>query len=895
MRQWLTCGIAMLALGFCCTAAPVARAADARDDGPLHVASPDWRDQVIYFAVTDRFDDGDPGNNDQGAGEFDPADRRRYSGGDFAGVRRRLDYIRGLGATAVWLTPPVAHQWISPRTGYGGYHGYWATDFRTTDPHYGSPEEYRALSKALHGRGMYLVQDVVVNHVADYIDYADGAWRADDPAAGFTRNRDVQGQVAPVQPPFDRNDAASAADRAAAIYHWTPDIADFADRTQELDWQLAGLDDLDTATPAVRRALRASHGAWIADAGVDAFRIDTAFHVPAEYLDDFVHGAGDGTPGILEAAGATGRNGFLVFGEGFGIDRAFEDVQARKLEAYMHEDGNVRVPGMINFPLYGSLDAVFARGAPTAELGHRIRSMVALHPRLHWMPSFVDNHDVDRFLAGGDERALRQALLALMTLPGIPTLYYGTEQGFTARRASMFAGGVDSGGGDHFDTTAPLYRFIADATALRRGHPLFSRGTPEVLRDSAGAPGAIAWRTVHDGEAGLVVFNTAPHAVLADAIATGAAAGARLEGVFGLDGTPAAVTAGNGGRLDLVLPPRSAQVWRWRDAVSASAGVDSGAHAGVAAPAETSSAPAATAIVSIDPLPDAAVTGDLEISGQAPAQATVEVVADGDLSRAITARADADGRWSARLRTDAMLDPARRHRVVARLAPRGESPAVVSDAREFAVARTWTPRDAVDDPAGDDHGPAGTYTYPTGEGWRTQHPGDIRAMRVSTSGGALRVALEMASVGDDWNPPNGFDHVAIALYVSLPGRDGARAMPGQHAELPGDLRWQVRLRAHGWSNALTSADGADAENDGRALLPGARIDVDRAARTLVFTLPATAFGDAAALQGATVHATTWDYDGGFRPLAPEATRGGFGGGAPGDPRVLDSATATIPD
>src|SRR5688500_8552409 len=87
--------LALVLLGGC------ASRAEVRDEGPLHVASPDWRDQVLYFVMTDRFDDGDPGNNDQGAGEYDPRDPARWSGGDLAGIERRLDYIRGLGATAV--------------------------------------------------------------------------------------------------------------------------------------------------------------------------------------------------------------------------------------------------------------------------------------------------------------------------------------------------------------------------------------------------------------------------------------------------------------------------------------------------------------------------------------------------------------------------------------------------------------------------------------------------------------------------------------------------------------------------------------------------------------------------------------------------------------------------
>src|SRR5690606_31116284 len=126
------------------------------------------------------------------------------------------------------------------------------------------------------------------------------------------------------------------------------------------------------------------------------------------------------------------------------------------------------LPGVINFPLYGSLAEVFARGAAPAVLGHRIESMMTVHADPHRMPSFVDNHDVDRFLAGGSDAGLRQALLALMTLPGIPVIYYGTEQGFTLQRQAMFAAGWGSGGRDRFDTDAPLYRYLQGATALRR-------------------------------------------------------------------------------------------------------------------------------------------------------------------------------------------------------------------------------------------------------------------------------------------------------------------------------------------------------------------------------------------------------------------------------------------
>ncbi|MEN5115831.1 alpha-amylase family glycosyl hydrolase [Luteimonas sp. TWI662] len=840
--------------------------AGAASAGDLHVPSPDWRDQIVYFLMIDRFDDGDPSNNDQGTGEYDPKDPARYSGGDLAGVTRRLDYVQGLGATAVWITPPVAHQWWNEATRYGGYHGYWADDFSAIDPHFGTREDYRALSRGLHGRGMYLIQDIVVNHTANYFGYS-GGWRADDPAAGFVRFTDARGRQAPVQPPFDRNDARDPAQRRDAIYHWTPDIVDFTDRTQELTYQLAGLDDLNTEHPEVRRALRRSYGDWIRDVGVDAFRVDTALHVPADFFDDFLHADDRDAPGIFAMARATGREDFHVFGEGFAIDKPFEDSQARRLEAYMRtESGGERLPGMINFPLYGSLGDVFARGEPTAVLGHRIASMVALHPRLHWMPSFVDNHDVDRFLAGADTRALRQALLAMMTLPGIPTLYAGTEQGFTGRRTAMFAGGVGAQG-DAFDTAAPLYREIAAMSALRLDDRLFSRGVPEVLRDSGGGPGALVWVTRHDDALALVAFNTADAPVLVDALETGLPAGTRLEGVFGLDGDPAPMTVAADGRLTLVLPPRAGLVWRQR---------------GSEAPPE---APQGTA-PKIETLPPTPWRDDVVLRGRAAPGDVLQVVVDGDLQRAPRVVAGADGRWTTTLRTDSWIDPARTHRLVLWR----ETDRTVSTAQPFRVERRWRAAARTDDPAGDDHGLDGRVVYPLGGQWRTQRQGDLRAMDVETSGGALRVTLRMASVTQGWNPPNGFDHVAPVVFIELPDRArGSELMPQQNARLPDGMRWHYRIRAHGWSNALFSAQGADADAEGTPQAQPARIEVDPKAATIRFTLPASSLGDPVTLTGARVHAVTWDYDDGFRPLRPEASASAFGGGdGRHDARVLDA-------
>ena len=171
---------ATAALARCCAAATA-----AAPGGALHVPSPDWRDQVLYFLMIDRFDDGDPTNNDQHAAEYGPADGAKFQGGDLRGVQRRIPYLHAMGFTGVWITPPVANQWWNPAKHFGGYHGYWASDFSAIDAHFGTRADYVALSKALHAQGMVLVQDIVVNHTADFFRY-DALPDASDPARGLT-------------------------------------------------------------------------------------------------------------------------------------------------------------------------------------------------------------------------------------------------------------------------------------------------------------------------------------------------------------------------------------------------------------------------------------------------------------------------------------------------------------------------------------------------------------------------------------------------------------------------------------------------------------------------------------------------------------------------------------
>ncbi len=840
----------------------------------LHVPSPDWRDQVIYFALTDRFDDGDPSNNDQGAGEFNPASNAGYSGGDLKGLARRLDYIQGLGATALWITPPVANQWWDASIQYGGYHGYWAENLRKVDAHLGQLADYQALSDRLHRAGMYLVQDIVLNHTGNYFHYA-GPWDAKRVTRNFQRNPAGSGAQAPSQWPFSLNDVRSPAHRKAGIYHWTPNVTDFTDPVQERSFQMSGLDDLNTENPVVRKALRDSYGYWIKAVGVDAFRLDTAFYVPPAAVSDFMHARDRAAPGMAQVAAQTGRSNFLVFGEGFGIDKPFEDKQARKIETYVKGEGGKvggGMQGMLNFPLYGTAGDVLARGRPTAELGYRIRCLMQVHAHPHLMPSFVDNHDVDRFLAGADTVALQQNLALIMTLPGIPVIYYGTEQGFTEQRASMFKGGYGAGGQDHFNTQAPLYQYIQRLTQLRRDHRVLSRGVPTVLRDNPVGPGALAYRMEDGAQQALVVFNTGTGPALLDNLATGLPGGSVLEAVFAREGAQRDETVDAQGRITLTLPARSVAVW--------------------VVGAQRKPVAAQPAAISLEPLTNPRVTGDVAVRGQAAAGQRLQVVVDGDLQAAQTVVAQADGQWQAMVATDDMVNPNVDHSVVAWAADSGQA----SAAQSFRVDRPWRVVADVPDPADDDTGPTGSYRYPTDTGWTRYRQLDLRRTQVLTSGVSLRLDVTTNAITTLWNPANGFDHVAFTVYVELPGRPGGTSvMPLQNAVLPGGMQWHYRLRAHGWSNALFSSAGASASQEGTPVSPAADIRVDKAANTLSFVLKSAALGHPATLSGAKIYVTTWDYDGGYRALGPDLNSGRFGGGQPGDPLVMDaSAVITIP-
>ncbi len=855
----LICVVAMMFFG---TSQPTRADVSTQYDN-LHVPSPNWQDQIIYFIMTDRFNDGDPSNNDQGFGEYDPTDSRKYNGGDLQGIIDQIDYIRDLGATAIWITPPVANQWWDPIIDYGGFHGYWGLNFKVVDPHLGTIDTYRALSNALHNNGMYLIQDIVPNHTGNFFGY-DGEYNPDDPTQNFYLNTETVPVSAPVQWPFNMNNVNDPDHWEAAIYHWTPPITDFGDMDQLFTYQLSDLDDINTSNPEVREVLKDSYGFWIEEVGVDGFRVDTILYVEHDFWNDFFNGEG----GIHATAATTGREDFLAFGEAFVGSDPYDDSGDMRVASFLGTSSAPELPSVLNFPMHFTMNRVFGEGLETAALTYRIQATQDIYPDPTMIPNFIDNHDVARFLSKGSQDGMKQATMFMLTSPGIPIIYYGTEQGFTETRAAMFAEGWASGGEDHFNTDSEMYQHLQLMTTIRRENPVFSRGDIEVLADDADSPGVFAYRRDYEDQTALVIMNTADYPVLLANMQTGLPAGTTLELLAGLKFADDVVVDGNG-ELTLELDARAGMVFLAGEAI---------AEVGVS-----------DSLITIDtPVEGEVFSGEVSLTGTVSDGATdlIKLVVDDNLGNAIEFSTDEDGNWEVVLPTD-RLAADRDHTLFAYAPETG----AISDTYTFSVEASLTGgfSGSVADPADDDIGPMGTYTLPANESFNNQM--DILGVEAITVGPNLQVTVIMSEVTDVWAPTNGFDHVLFHVFIDLPNDAGSTVLPLLNAEAPEGFAWDYMGFIEGWNNRFFSAEGADADNYGTSTTPAAEVSADIATSTVTFTFDGTALGNPETYEGTKIYVTTWDWNGPdaqYRALSPEGGEWAFAGGDPEtDPFILD--------
>lgn len=527
-------------------------------------------DEVIYFVLPDRFENGDP-RNDRGGLEgdrlktgFDPAHKGFYHGGDLQGLIKRLDYIEALGATAIWLGPIYKNKPVQGAPGQesAGYHGYWITDFTRVDPHFGSQADMKAFVDAAHARGMKVYLDIITNHTADVIAYrecprsacgyrsrADFPYSAKGGANGARINEGFAGEngrttenfAKLTRPDYAYTPFVPEAEFNAKVPAWLNDPILYHNRgnstfegESSTMGDFAGLDDLMTENPRVVQGFIDVYGAWIDEFGVDGFRIDTAKHVNPEFWQAFA-------PAMLKRAQARGIPNFHIFGEVF-TDKADMALLTRATRVD-------RLPSVIDFAFRAAVIDVVARGSGTEDL-ERLFFADALYEggeaAALRLPTFISNHDAGRFAHfvrkvrgdANDEDALKRVQLAhamMFTLRGAPVIYAGDEQGFVGdggdqdARESQFASQVASYNDnrllgteattaqENFDRGHPLFLEIAQLARLRREHAALRRGR-QIVRNFSDAPGLLAVSRIDPatGNEIVVAFNTSTRPIEAN-------------------------------------------------------------------------------------------------------------------------------------------------------------------------------------------------------------------------------------------------------------------------------------------------------------------------------------------------------------------------------------------
>jgi len=557
-------------------------------------------DESFYFVMADRFENGDTANDRGGlSGDFmthgfAPERRGFYHGGDLKGLLARIDYIRGLGTDSIWLTPSFKNKAVQPEDSSAGYHGYWITDFTQIDPHLGTNEDLRALVDAAHARGMKVYFDIITNHTADVIGYEGGDRRGyvskdaapyKDAAGNAFDDRDFAGT--PAFPPlsaatsFPYKPVLAPGEESLKVPAWLNDTTLYHNRgnttfvgEDSLYGDFFGLDDLFTEHPRVVRGMIDVYETWIADFGVDGFRIDTMKHVDDAFWQRF-------GPEVLAFARAHGKREFFMFGEVFDTTKSFTS----------HFTTTDRMQAVLDFPFQAAAQGFAARSAKTDLLRDFFAGddwYTDADSNAYQLPTFLGNHDmgrIGRFVGvdnpgASDVELLGRDRLAheLMYLSrGNPVVYYGDEQGFTGdggdqlARQDMFRSAVPEYNDDdligtdattadeNFDTAHPLYRAIARLAALAREHPALRDGAQQ-HRYSSDGPGIYAFSRIDPRQQReyVVALNNAETAKSA-AIPT-YVAGRDFRRVYG-DG-PKWLRSGGDRRLELTVPPLSAVVYR---------------------------------------------------------------------------------------------------------------------------------------------------------------------------------------------------------------------------------------------------------------------------------------------------------------------------------------------
>lgn len=493
----------------------------------------DFKRDIIYQIVTDRFFDGDATNNNppQSSGLFDStkADFQAYWGGDLAGIQQKMSYIAGMGVTAIWISPPVDNE----NRNEGGatigapYHGYQGRDFKRIEEHFGDTTNsftaFDNLVTAAHNRGIKVIVDFAPNHSNNNNNGEFGAFFDNGSLVGNYTN-DING-----------------------YFHHNLNINDFNDRYQDQYYTLSDLADFNQENSTVDAYLKRAAQLFQLH-HVDGFRVDAIKHVTWGWLYSFVNSV------------YTTANTF-TFGEWIA------DTTSDPLYHDLYKFANRSGFSALDFPLYHAIDDVFAYDNSFSEIDTVLSQESSNFRQANDLVTFIDNHDRQRFLSiNPNQNRLHEALTFLLTCRGVPVIYYGTEQ---------YLHNDTNGGRDpfnrpmmtSFDTTTTAYKLISKLTALRKSNAAIPYGT---IRQRWINNDVYIYERAFAGSVVLVGINKSDSSATSiSGLFTALPAGSYSDYLGGMLGG-VAITVRNGGGNNPVdnfnLPPHTVSVWTFSPA-----------------------------------------------------------------------------------------------------------------------------------------------------------------------------------------------------------------------------------------------------------------------------------------------------------------------------------------
>lgn len=501
----------------------------------------DFKREVIYQIITDRFFDGSSTNNNpsQSAGLYDSTKTnwRLYWGGDLQGIQQKMSYLAGMGVTTIWISPPVDNLNTNIPDGGGNptasYHGYQARDFKRIEEHFGNSgntwTDFDAMVSAAHSNGIKVVIDFAPNH----------------------STQDNAGEFGSL---YDNGTfLGNYTSDSNGYFHHNPNISGggWDDRYQVEYYTLFDLADLNQEHATIDGYLKAA-AQLFQQHGVDGFRVDAIKHITWGWEYSFA-------------------NSIYTYGDSFLFGEWYQGNTSDPLYHDSYKFANKSGMSMLDFPLNTAIRSVFGSNSNFSDIDSVITQEATNFTWKEDLVTFIDNHDMSRFLSvNNNNNRLHEAMAFVLTARGIPCIYYGTEQYLHN----------DTGGGTDpynrpmmpgFSTSTTAYTLTNRLSTLRRSNSAIPYGsmTQRWINNDV-----YIYERKFFGSVVLVAINkneTTGYSI--SGLNTSLPVGTQADYLTGLlGGVPITVGAGSGGNnpvTTFTLPAHAVSVWQFTEGAAA--------------------------------------------------------------------------------------------------------------------------------------------------------------------------------------------------------------------------------------------------------------------------------------------------------------------------------------